>query len=342
LLRKIDTYIFCRPNQVVPYLPNQTDMFSIHSSQKQGFQIVSLTDENNQTTVDIAPACGALLHAFTVMHKGSAINVIDSYASKAECETAFEAKGFKSAKLSPFVCRLKNGSYRFGKRDYKINKFYLGNHAIHGIIYDQPFEILSQFADAAKAKLELCFHYKGQDEGYPFPYDCTIVFELTANNNLTVSTSILNTGIGLIPVCDGWHPYFSFGSSINDCQLEFQSKEMVLFDEDLIPTGRLKPWQEFGSLQKIGDTFFDNCFTVNFAECQPMLIFRDAVQAIQLEVRPEKSYPYLQVYTPEHRKSIAIENLSAAPDAFNNGMGLITLAAGEQTNFSTTYTITSL
>ena len=80
---------------------------------------------------------------------------------------------------------------------------------------------------------------------------------------------------------------------------------------------------------------FDNCFTLNFAECQPMCVIRNPRKKVQIEIHPERSYPYLQIYTPDHRKSIAIENLSGAPDAFNNGMGLKVLAPGETANFTT-------
>ncbi|MGL6269156.1 MAG: hypothetical protein ACRC2O_14590, partial [Chitinophagaceae bacterium] len=59
-----------------------------------------------------------------------------------------------------------------------------------------------------------------------------------------------------------------------------------------------------------------------------------------IEFHPDKSYPYLQLYTPPHRNSIAIENLSAAPDAFNNGMGLVTLEPDHTRTFSTRYKIT--
>jgi aldose 1-epimerase len=72
-----------------------------------------------------------------------------------------------------------------------------------------------------------------------------------------------------------------------------------------------------------------------------MLVLRDPANKIQLEIIPARSYPYLQIYTPPHRKSIAIENLSSAPDAFNNGMGLVTLAPGESADFTTTYKLTS-
>jgi aldose 1-epimerase len=137
-------------------------------------------------------------------------------------------------------------------------------------------------------------------------------------------------------------PLFYFRDSIDDYQLEFQSKEILEFDEDLIPTGKLIPYQEFGSLKNFGPTLLDNCFTLNFAECQPMCVVRNPIRRVQLEIHPDRSYPYLQIYTPDHRKSMAIENLSGAPDSLNNGMGLKVLSPGEATTFTTKFIIRSL
>jgi aldose 1-epimerase len=317
-------------------------MFAVFTKVENGFDTIVLQDNNNQSRVEVIPSCGAILHAFTVLHKGKLLNIIDSYTSKKSFDEEMEAQGFKSAKLSPYVCRMKAGEYRFGQKNYKVHKYYLGENAIHGLIYDAPFEVIQQEAGEEKALVKMLFHYKGTDAGYPFMYDCSVQYELKKNSSLTISTTIINKDAGIIPLCDGWHPYFSFGGSIDDCQLEFQSKEILEFDASLIPTGKLIPYPEFGSLKKIGTTFLDNCFTVNFAECQPMLILRDPQQQLQLEIRPGIAYPYLQLYTPSHRQSIAIENLSAAPDAFNNGMGLITLAAGEEASFTTNYTISTV
>ncbi len=317
-------------------------MFSIRFSSRQEFDIVTLTDESSKTKVDIIPSCGALLHAFTVLQNEIEINVVSGHKNRQEFDESFEATGFKSAKLSPFVCRLKNGSYEFGEKKYRIEKFYLGENAIHGLLYDKPFTILSQQSNAENASLELWYAYRGEDAGYPFHYDCKVTYSLSAGNRLSIRTDIINKDAGIIPVADGWHPYFSFGKKIDECQLEFQSKEMLEFDAALIPTGKLLPYQEFGSIKTIGNQFFDNCFTVNFAECQPMLVFRDPAAKLQLEISPDKSYPYLQIYTPPQRESIAFENLSAAPDAFNNGMGLITLKKDQSASFTTTYQLRSL
>jgi aldose 1-epimerase len=46
-----------------------------------------------------------------------------------------------------------------------------------------------------------------------------------------------------------------------------------------------------------------------------------------------RNYPYLQLYTPPSRDALSIENLSAAPDAFNNGLGLTILEPGQKVDF---------
>jgi len=56
-----------------------------------------------------------------------------------------------------------------------------------------------------------------------------------------------------------------------------------------------------------------------------------------LIVKPSDAYPYLQLYTPDHRKSIAIENLSGAPDCFNNKMGLHIMQPQSIWNLATSY-----
>ena len=314
-------------------------MFSVIEKKENGFDIVELKNESSGTSATVIPSYGALLHAFTVNQDGSSLNVIDSSFEDLE---NMEAGGFKSCKLSPFVCRLSRGQYHFGEKDYRVDKFYLGEHAIHGLLYDAVFSIEELHADESKASLLLKHEYRATDKGYPFNYDCLVWYELSGHSELAIRTRVLNKDAGNIPVSDGWHPYFTFGGKIDDLQLEFQSKDIVEFDADLLPTGKKLPYQQFGSLKEIGATELDNCFTANFAECQPMLVLRDPVKKIQLEIMPGRSYPYLQIYTPPHRKSIAIENLSSVPDAFNNGMDLITLAPGASADFTTTYKLTKL
>jgi len=322
-------------------------MFSVIAKNEDGFDKVVLRDERSQTSAELVPACGAILHSFTVLHDGDMLNTIDNYSSAADFKKNVAAQGFKSCKLSPFACRIKNGRYRFAGNEYVIEKFMLGEHALHGLLFDVPFVVTGQQADDEKARVTMLYEYRATDKGYPFKYDCRVTYELRKDNSLDIITELVNRDEGLIPVQDGWHPYFSLGGKIDDLQLEFQSKEIVEFDEGLIPTGKLSHYEEFGSLKKIGGTTFDNCFTLDLTDpiatgCQPLCVLRDAKKKLQVEIYPDASYPYLQIYTPPHRNSIAIENLSAAPDAFNNGMGLTSLFPGATAVFKTTYKITAL
>jgi len=68
----------------------------------------------------------------------------------------------------------------------------------------------------------------------------------------------------------------------------------------------------------------------------------DPAVGLELYIYPDRAYPYLQVYTPPHRKSIAIENLSSAPDAFNNKIGLIELGPEDSQAFQTRYRIAKI
>jgi aldose 1-epimerase len=279
-----------------------------------------------------------LLNSFHIPTKKKLINIIDGFET-AEEAAANTTNGFKSAKLNPFVCRLKNGEYNFNNKKYTIEKFYLEPHAIHGIIFDAPFTIIDSSATEESATVVLQYNYLGTDKGYPFNYTTTVTWKLEANCSLTVSTTVNHNNNDAIPFADGWHPYFTLGETIDDCILQLDSREQLEFDETLLPTKFIVRDERFvhGSLLK--NISLDNCFQLtNPGKSVCTLKNND----LQLTIVPDASYPFLQVYTPSHRKSIAIENLSAAPNAFNNNWGLVFLEPNKEYHFTTKYSARSL
>ena len=100
-------------------------MFAIEVNKENGVDQIVLRDTISKTFVDIIPSCGAILHGFTVLHNQSLINIIDHYNSKADFDDNVTSKGFKSCKLSPFACRINKATYRFGEKEYHIEKFLL-------------------------------------------------------------------------------------------------------------------------------------------------------------------------------------------------------------------------
>ncbi len=281
---------------------------------------------------------GALLNRFIIpMADGRKKNIVDGFYSLQEAKEKIST-GFKSAKLSPFVCRLANGDYSFEGAQYHIDKFYLGKEAIHGLLYDAAFTINRYDISDEKAVITLDYAYTKHNEGFPFAFDCSVTYSLFPGNRLHIETVITNTGKLHMPVADGWHPYFTLGETIDEALLTINSAYMLQFDERLLPTGELVPCQQFAQPAVIGATSLDNCFVLKNTQ-ESACVLRDDAAGLQLRIEAEEGYPYLQVYTPDHRKSIAIENLSSAPDAFNNGMGLQVLEPGKCMRFAAAYTV---
>ena len=117
------------------------------------------------------------------------------------------------------------------------------------------------------------------------------------------------------------------------------SREQLEFDETLLPTKFIVRDERFvhGSLLK--NVSLDNCFLLTNPGKSVCTLKNNE---LQLTIVPDASYPFLQVYTPSHRKSIAIENLSAAPNAFNNNLGLVFLEPNKEYHFTTKYSARSL
>jgi aldose 1-epimerase len=305
--------------------------FSVNIKNEDIFSVVILKDEQQKTEAVIY-TFGGLLNNFIIDGQQ---NIVDGFTSYSDAKKNI-TDGFKSCKLNPFVCRVNNGEYEFQNEKYKTGKFFIGAEAIHGLLYDAVYDIIDSGADNSCAFVKLQYVYSKKDEGFLFEYSCEITYRLEEENKLSISTTIVNKSNKEMPLSDGWHPYFKFDQSINNLSLKINAAQILEFDKKLLPTGKILPFSEFQTLEKLNDKVFDNCFLLNNTT-EPGCIIEDIQNKLRLKISPLENYPYLQVYTPPHRKSIAIENLSSAPDAFNNKIGLITLQPSESKTFTTTF-----
>jgi aldose 1-epimerase len=312
--------------------------FQVTHHTQDGWDKVRLQDTLTGCCADIVPAAGGILNAFSIPTPDGTCNVVDGFRDAADWRERL-GQGFHSAKLSPFVCRLKDSSFDWNGRTHTVSKFRLHGTAIHGILYDAPFHILEEAVHADFAELELKYAYPGDVEGFPFAYDCLIRYRLETGNTLLVSTAIHNRSRETIPMSDGWHPYFTLGGSIDRLSLQFHASHMLEYDASILPTGRLLPHDHWKQPRILGDTFLDNGFVLDAGHPQPACTLSDPDTGLSLSFLPEAAYPYLQIYTPPHRRSIAIENLSAAPDAFNNGIGLTRLEPDHTRTYALRYRI---
>src|SRR5258705_10864013 len=141
--------------------------FSVYTDDTDIFPVIHLKDEETKTEAVIY-SFGALLNAFIIHGKQDVIAGFNSCSDAKENIT----NGFKSCKLSPFVCRIPGGKYVFNQQAYKTGKFFLGGEAIHGLLYDALFNIISSGADDTSAFVTLQYQYEKKNEGFPFDYTC--------------------------------------------------------------------------------------------------------------------------------------------------------------------------
>lgn len=316
-------------------------MFSVKQVNEDGFEKLVLQDEAGGGYCEVIPGCGGTLHAFGAKSGGKTFQVVDHYDSGEQFASQVESLGFKSCKLAPYVCRLRDSTYSFGGETYKI-KNNSALHALHGLLYKKSFSVINTVANDQHASVTLSYRYDQEDTGYPFVLDCIVTYELTSLNKLHLRTEYINHSDGLIPLQDGWHPYFTLGKEVDELELEFQSKHRLAFDEQLMPSGEKVRDDSFDTIAPVGSVHLDNCYELDMQECQPLCVLRNKEAKFEVQFYPKASYPYLQVYTPPHRNSIAIENLSGPPNGFNLGYGYATLEPGQSAVFETAYQISFL
>ena len=310
--------------------------FTIKREKDEDLNPLQITDLLAGVQVSLLPETGALLHEFSIPQENRRIQVIDNYKNQADLQRNLSSS-YKSAKLSPFVCRIAQGKYAFEKQSFEFQNKFNDGSAIHGILYNKPFRVLEKIISEEKASVLLGYEYRGDDPAYPFDYNIQIRYTLNKGGRLSLVSTLENKSPRRIPMADGWHPYFSLEGKVDDWLLSFHSTQNLVFDDKLIPTGQLRQVEKFYAPRLIGNEFFDHCFLLEEEPGVPAVELENPANGLHLRLFPDQHYPFLQIYTPPDRNSIAIENLSAAPDAFNNGLGLLIMEPGEIQSFHVLY-----
>ncbi|WP_137893809.1 aldose 1-epimerase [Ramlibacter sp. 2FC] len=190
-------------------------------------------------------------------------------------------------------------------------------HAIHGVGWQQPWQVLA--ADAQSARLA---YQHLPDAAWPFAFASTQEFRLTPDA-LELRLSLSNQAGQPVPAGLGWHPFFVKrpGSHI-----AFQAQGRWEMGEDKLPTRR-------ASVQGL-DT---DCASLDLDHCfdgwDGLVQLRD--EALRMRIRSDLGC--LVVFTNGARDTVAIEPVSHVNNAANlvaagqraEDLGLRVLQPGE-------------
>jgi aldose 1-epimerase len=270
---------------------------------------------------------GAGLRTYTVGDR----DVVDGFR---EDEMATIGRG---QVLLPWPNRIEDGQYEFAGRMHQTPISEPARHnALHGLTRWVNWTAVDQAAD--RVLMSLVLH---PQDGYPFTLRFDVDYRLSAGG-LTIRTTTTNLGRQAAPFGAGHHPYFTVGTLIDQALLKMPALMRLELNERLIPTGRVQPnggtAYDFLELRPIGSLKMDTAFA-NLAADSDGLI-RVHLHAPggdpRITLWMEPVYRFLMVYTPDaipertrRRRSIAIEPMTCAPNAFRSGDGLIVLQRGE-------------
>jgi aldose 1-epimerase len=254
--------------------------------------------------------------------------LVDGYAADEICSSA------RGQCLVPWPNRIRNGRYEFAGSLQQLPLTEPERQdAIHGLVRWVNWTTAEQAAD--RATMEHLLH---PQPGYPHALRLALEYRLDGNG-LTVCTTATNVGTTACPFGAGAHPYLTVGTpTVDSVVLQAPCRTRLTSDESGFPTGA-EPVDgseyDFTAPRPIGNTMLDTAFTDlerdDDGRARVRLVSPDGL-ATTLWL--DEGYRYLMLFTGDalpdvSRRSLAVEPMTCAPNAFQNGDGLVTLEAGE-------------
>ncbi len=300
-------------------------MFSVSHARLGSLERYVMQSGDGLSYCQFVPAFGANLLEIQLTAIGKPFQILDGFKNESQLISNEKSRNIH---LLPFPNRIKDGKYYFEGKEFQlpINKP-KENNAIHGFIWNKPFEITGDKCSNSSASISLKYNYPGYYDGYPYPFLVGYKYTLGAAE-FSIEISVTNIGKTSMPLGIGWHPYFTFHKPADELQLQLPPCKLLEVDERMIPSGIKNEYTDFKELNIISTTTFDTAFELTGAGNESRL--HDAGSGATLFLSQGKAFRYLQVYIPPDRKSIALEPMTCPANAFNSGDGLIVLKPGEK------------
>jgi aldose 1-epimerase len=250
--------------------------------------------------------------------------VIDGYGADELCPSG------RGQLLVPWPNRIEDGRYEFGGRSHQLPLDEPERrNAIHGLMRWSAWSVAYRTADRVAFE-----HVLYPRPGYPFSLALRVEYSLS-DEGLSVRTEASNVGSDSAPYGAGSHPYLTVDHEVvDDAELRVPAATVLFANERGIPIGSGSVEDEgldFRTSGPIGSVELDHCFTDLEREDDG----RARVRVGTTTLWADESYPYLMIFTGDglpdvERRSIAVEPMTCAPNAFRSGAGLVRLEPGER------------
>ena len=207
------------------------------------------------------------------------------------------------------------------------------NNALHGLLRYSPYRLVER--DESSVTLGAVVF---PQHGYPFHLDTNVRYELV-DGGLNVTHSVTNLSAAKAPVAIGTHPFLTIGDvPTEELQLTVYAATRFEVDARLNPIREIDvegPNYDLRPGRAVKDLQLDDAFGG--------LITVDGVSAIlrapdgrEVRLLQDDNHPYVQVFTTRRFPkngglglAVAVEPMTAPPNAFNTGIGVRWVEPGE-------------
>ena len=277
------------------------------------FEPVELRDPSSSLTATFVPRAGMIGTSladgddeFLGQRRG-----LDAYVSN--------GKTMGIPILYPWANRLSAGEYESNGTHVTLTPGKGGVRAddnglpIHGVLAAYPgWEITAQSANSLTAAVD----FAAQPDllaAFPFPHVLTQTVALS-DRRLTIATTVTATGSTSVPLCFGYHPYFTIpGVPRAQWRLATPAMRHLPVDSRGIPTGEHDEWDARD--EPLASVTYDD----GFDDVPDGAMFSLAGGDRRIVVRFETGYPAAQLFAPGTDDLIAIEPMAAPTDALRRG-----------------------
>jgi aldose 1-epimerase len=240
--------------------------------------------------------------------------------------------GGRGQVLVPWPNRIRDGAWSFDGRDLQLPLSEPAKHnASHGLVR------WTSWRQVASAEDEVTLGYRLMAQsGYPWTLDVTLTYRLSAAG-LQVTLGATNLSAGPAPLAAGMHPYLALSAPLATTSLLLPASTRLLTDDRQLPVGAepvAGTAHDFTTEREVGDLTIDDCFGDLTRGADGYAVVRLG----EVELWVDESWSWLQVFTGDvlptgapgtgPRESMAVEPMTAPPDAFRSGRDLVVLEPG--------------
>ncbi|MDB5313338.1 MAG: galM [Gemmataceae bacterium] len=236
--------------------------------------------------------------------------------------------------LFPFPGRLRDGRFTVGGKSYQLPlNDSTKQHAIHGFTPRNPWRVVDSNGDDEFAFVTGQFNLRedlpsatGQ---WPADFNLNVTYRLHTDR-LRVDVAVENLGPGPLPFGLGYHPYFRLPGvadpDVGRYVLRANVDQVWETDANNLPTGWRKdvpPELDFRRPRPVGATPLDNVFTnvtakpTGLVDLVELAVLSHPEAAGRLRITADAAFRELVLFTPPHRRAVAIEPYTCSADAAN-------------------------